>query len=58
MGGIIGTVRFHFDMWGNGVIGAMKMEELGKKDKVHISDATGAILPSHWKLEASQSMDR
>ena len=33
MGGIIGTVRFHFDMWGNGVIGAMKMEELGTKNK-------------------------
>ena len=33
MGGIIGTVRFHFDMWGNGVIGAMKMEEMGAKGR-------------------------
>ena len=48
MGGIIGTVRFHFDMWGNGVIGAMKMEEMGKKNKVNVSDVTAALLSEDW----------
>ena len=33
MGGVIGTVRFHFDMWGAGVVGAMKMEEMGAKGR-------------------------
>lgn len=39
-GGIIGTVRFHFDMWGSGVNGAVKMEEMGERFRVHISNAT------------------
>ena len=30
-GGIIGTVRFHFDMWGGAVYGAVKMEEQGRR---------------------------
>ena len=44
IGGIIGTVRFHFDMWGAGVAGAMRMEEMGKKGRVHVSDSTAALL--------------
>ena len=40
MGGIIGTVKFHFDMWGNGIAGAMQMEEMGATGRVHVSDAT------------------
>ena len=43
-GGIIGTVRFHFDMWGGAVVGAVKMEESGEKRRVHVSDKTQALL--------------
>ena len=37
-----GTVKFHFDMWGNGIAGAMSMEEMGATGRVHVSDATVA----------------
>ena len=36
-GGIIGTLRFHFDMWGAGVNGAVRMEEAGERSRVHVS---------------------
>ena len=34
IGGVIGTVRFHWDMWGNGVAGAVRLEELGQRGRV------------------------
>mmetsp|Transcript_11917 Transcript_11917/g.38288 ORF Transcript_11917/g.38288 Transcript_11917/m.38288 type:complete len:768 (+) Transcript_11917:85-2388(+) len=40
IGGIIGTVRFHFDIWGRAVAGALRLEELGAAGRVHVSDAT------------------
>ena len=43
IGGIIGTVRFHFDMWGNGVRGAMHLEETGAAQRVHASNTTAAL---------------
>ncbi|KAL1498553.1 hypothetical protein AB1Y20_013872 [Prymnesium parvum] len=57
MGGIIGTVRFHFDMWGPAVIGALKMEELGGRGRVHVSNATAALLPANWILELVHVME-
>lgn len=51
MGGIIGLVRFHFDMWGNGVSGAVRMEELGQKGQVHVSNTTARLLGSGgWRI--------
>ena len=50
-GGIIGTVRFHFDMWGNGVNGSVKMEETGIKFRVHISDTTHELVHTKFTLE-------
>ena len=32
-GGIIGTVKIHFDMWGGAMAGAIRMEESGAKGK-------------------------
>ena len=37
-------VRFHFDMWGNGVRGAMYLEEAGSAQRVHASNTTAALL--------------
>ena len=57
MGGIIGTVRFHFDMWGNGVIGAMRMEEQGASGRVHVSNTTADLLGKKFPLEAAHVME-
>ena len=48
-GGIIGTVRFHFDMWGGAVVGAVKMEETGERGRVHISDSTYKLIADHFE---------
>ncbi|EOD21646.1 adenylate cyclase, partial [Emiliania huxleyi CCMP1516] len=40
IGGIIGTVRFHFDLWGAAIAGAASLEEQGaaaKPGRVHVS---------------------
>ena len=62
IGGIIGTVRFHFDMWGPGLIGAGHMETLCKHGKVHISDATaaqlGGVFPLSSKRQYSDDTDQ
>lgn len=50
-GGIIGTVRFHFDMWGAGVNGSVKMEESGERFRVHVSDSTYALMWHHFECE-------
>ena len=45
-GGIIGTLRFHFDMWGAGVNGAVRMEEAGERSRVHVSGARLSTCPA------------
>ena len=51
-------VRFHFDMWGNGIIGAVKMEEMGIPGRVHISDATARLIGEEFSLSvAHEEMD-
>ena len=38
--GIVGTVRFKFDVWSNDVTLANTMESTGEPGKVHISEST------------------
>ena len=39
IGGIIGTVRFHFDLWGAAIAGAASLEEQGAAAKVYVSSS-------------------
>ena len=57
-GGIIGTVRFHFDMWGAGVNGAVKMEESGERFRVHISDATHRLVFHRFETEPGEEVPK
>ena len=57
VGGIIGTVRFHFDMWGNGVAGAVRMEELGSKGAVHLSNTTAQLVAGTFELASAHDYD-
>ena len=50
-------MKFHFDMWGNGIAGAMSMEEMGATGRVHISDATMAQLrTTHFVVEEAHHL--
>ena len=56
-GGIIGTVRYHFDMWGGAVYGAVKMEETGEKGRVHVSDKTYPHIWAKFECESQLSKE-
>lgn len=49
--GIIGTRKFSYDLWGDTVNIASRMESTGLPDKIHVSDATRACLEGKFELE-------
>lgn len=44
--GVIGRTRYAYDIWGEAVRGAMRMEQGGAVDRVRLSPATAGRLPS------------
>lgn len=52
VGGIIGTQRFHYDLWGDTVNVAARMESQGTPGRVQVTQATRSLLPTGWELEA------
>ncbi|CAG5135298.1 unnamed protein product, partial [Candidula unifasciata] len=48
--GIVGTVRFKFDVWSNDVTLANIMESTGEPGKVHISEATREFLVDDYDM--------
>jgi class 3 adenylate cyclase len=49
--GVIGTRKFIYDLWGDAVNIASRMESSGVAGRVQISDATARLLPASWPLE-------
>lgn len=49
IGGIIGTVRFHFDLWGAAIAGAASLEEQGAAAKVYVSSSY-VIMSHEWLM--------
>ena len=49
VGGIIGTVRFHFDLWGAAIAGAASLEEQGAAAKVYVSSSE-FIMSHEWLM--------
>jgi adenylate cyclase 9 len=52
--GIVGTLRFKFDVWSNDVTLANKMESTGKPGRVHISQVTKDFLDDEYILEPGE----
>uniref|UniRef100_A0A146LLR0 Adenylate cyclase type 9 n=3 Tax=Lygus hesperus TaxID=30085 RepID=A0A146LLR0_LYGHE len=52
--GIVGRRRFKFDVWGNDVTLANKMESSGRPGQVHISEATRRFLGDLYILEKGE----
>jgi class 3 adenylate cyclase len=42
--GIVGTSRFHFDLWGDSVNVAARMESLGEPGRIQIAESTWALV--------------
>jgi class 3 adenylate cyclase len=49
--GVIGLRKFTYDLWGDAVNVASRMESTGSVGRVHISEFTAKLLPPEFILE-------
>jgi class 3 adenylate cyclase len=50
-GGVIGTRKLAFDLWGDTVNVASRLQELGPPDRVHISEKTWTLVRDSFECE-------
>ncbi len=55
--GVIGTKRYIYDLWGDTVNLASRMEETGRVDTVQVSERTADLLRDHFVIEARGEVD-
>jgi class 3 adenylate cyclase len=51
VGAVIGRSKFHYDVWGDAVNMASRMESHGVPGKVQVDEQTGQLLQGHFQLE-------
>ncbi|KAJ7357666.1 hypothetical protein OS493_023797 [Desmophyllum pertusum] len=56
--GVVGTLRFKFDVWSNDVNLANRMETAGLPGRVHITEATRKFLAGHYIVEDGNAGSR
>ncbi|MGE3539207.1 MAG: adenylate/guanylate cyclase domain-containing protein [Candidatus Tectimicrobiota bacterium] len=57
MAGIIGARKFLYDLWGDTVNTASRMESSGAADKIHLSAATHAALGTRYTFETRSPLN-
>ena len=55
--GVIGQQRLLFDLWGNTVNIASRMESSGVPRRIHIAQSTRDLLPGSWSVEERESVE-
>ncbi len=55
--GVIGFTKFSYDLWGNTVNTASRMESTSVEGRIHISPSTQALLQSSFNLEERELME-
>jgi guanylate cyclase len=51
VGGVVGTSKFQYDIWGNTVNVASRMESSGQPGRIQISDATYQLIKDEFECE-------
>jgi class 3 adenylate cyclase len=57
VGGIIGTHKFQYDIWGDTVNTAARMESHGVPGRIHVSTATYNLVKDHFTCEPRGTID-
>jgi len=55
--GVIGKRKFIYDLWGDTVNTANRMETHGLPNQIHVSDTTFELLKSQYRLEPREEID-
>jgi class 3 adenylate cyclase len=55
--GVVGTVKYAFDIWGDAVNIAARMEQHSESGKVNISEATYQLVKNHYECESRGKID-
>jgi class 3 adenylate cyclase len=55
--GVIGKKKFIYDLWGDTVNTASRMESHGVKGSIHVTEATAALLRGRFELEARGTIE-
>jgi class 3 adenylate cyclase len=55
--GVIGRKKYAYDLWGDAVNVASRMESTGVQDCIQISEATRNLLPEHFQVESRGSVE-
>ncbi len=51
VGGVIGTHKFQYDIWGDSVNTAARMESHGAPGRIHVSDQTYSLIKDNFECE-------
>jgi hypothetical protein len=55
--GVIGRKKYAYDLWGDAVNVASRMESTGVQGSIQISEATRNLLPEHFQVESRGSVE-
>ena len=51
VGAVVGTNKFHYDLWGDAVNLAARMEDMGEPDRIHVAEGAWKQLKSAYVFE-------
>jgi guanylate cyclase len=57
MAGVIGKRKFFYDVWGDAVNVASRMETFGRPGRIHVSGAVEAVLRGQYRFEERGTME-
>jgi len=57
VGAIVGTSKFHYDLWGDAINVAARMESLGEPGRIHVAEGAWERLRGGYRLESRGELD-